>query len=272
MHRSTTMMNSFRGYVAGGARSNVDTIDDTKLMQEMAGTFMQGEARKAIEAPQNYGFTSVCMPAEKDALGKIISSAEVVMNFIGGNRSFPVAGAMDDRRHRLMGLDPGDAAMFRSKNDFLQFLMHKDGGFMSAAQNKTLRLALIDKDAQDQQQQQQGQQPPQQGQQGATPTALASGSGSSGQSGQSGQQQKQKPTGQKSVKDDNQKATRFFDMVSDKTRMAGQNVHMMLQDGNTYCHISDDQKMWCGGEKGKNPFAKVVTTSGPAKNVFGRIG
>ena len=40
MHRATPLNSSFRSYVAGGARSVIDKIDDSKLMQEMAGNFM----------------------------------------------------------------------------------------------------------------------------------------------------------------------------------------------------------------------------------------
>ena len=72
MHRATPLNSSFRAFSGGGTRSAIDTIDDSKLMQEMAGNFMNGESRKGVEAPQNYGFTSVVMPAIKDALGKII--------------------------------------------------------------------------------------------------------------------------------------------------------------------------------------------------------
>jgi hypothetical protein len=258
VHRATGHANSFRSYVGGGARSTVDKVDDTTLMQSFGGNMMKGESRTGVEAPQNYGFTSVCMPADKDALGKIMMGAEVAVHYLGGNRSFPVGGAMDDRRHRLKGLDPGDSAMFRTKDDFLQFLMDKAGGFMSAAQNRTLRLALIDKDAKDQEQ----------GGGGGGSRADGGGGGNGG--GQGGQQQK--PTGQESVKDDNTKAKRFIEMVSDHTRFAGQNVHTLLDDGNVYMDVNADKNVYCGGEKSKNQFAKVVTLKGPAKNVFGKIG
>jgi Bacteriophage Mu Gp45 spike protein len=65
MHRATPLNTSIRAYTAGGARSVVDKVDDTKLMQEMGGNFMANETRDAIEAAQNYGFTSVVFDAEK---------------------------------------------------------------------------------------------------------------------------------------------------------------------------------------------------------------
>lgn len=274
VHRSTPLSSVFRAYTGGGARSNVDKIDDSTLMQEMSGTFMNGESRKGIEAPQNYGFTSHVMPAEKDAMGKIISCAEVAMHFIGGSRSFPVAGAMDDRRHRLKGLEAGDTAMFRTKNDFLQFHFAKDGGFMSAARNRTLRFALIDKDAQEEQQQQGGG-----GQQSgaASVSALAivgggGGGGSGGGGGQGGQQGKQKPTGQTHVKKENQDSKRFMHMNADETAHGGTNVRQYLDDGKGYHEINKDKNVYTGALKGKGKFAKVVTTSGPCKNVWGFLG
>ncbi len=109
-------------------------------MQEMAGNFMNGESRKGVEAPQNYGFTSVVMPAIKDALGKIIDSAETAISFMGGNRSFPVAGATDDRRYRLKELIAGDVAMF----DHLQHQLHfnTDGIFITGRTDKKMKFQL----------------------------------------------------------------------------------------------------------------------------------
>ena len=156
MHRASPSNTSFRAFSGGGTRSAVDIIDDLKLMQEHAGNFMAGESRKGIEAPQNYGFTSVVMPAIKDALGKITDSAEAMVSFMGGNRSFPVAGVMDDRRHRLFGLQPGDVGMFRTALDKLQFHFSKDGGFLTGPRDKTVRMQLLDEDSGQQQQQQGG--------------------------------------------------------------------------------------------------------------------
>jgi hypothetical protein len=112
MHRATPANSSFRGYVAGGARTTIPKVDDSKQMQESDGNFMANEARSAIEAPQNYGFSSVVKAAVKDAQGKITSSAEGFVSFMGGNRSFPVMGIMDDRRYRPMGLKEGENSQY----------------------------------------------------------------------------------------------------------------------------------------------------------------
>ena len=65
MHRATPLNTSIRAYTAGGSRSVVDKVDDTKLMQEMGGNFMANETRDAIESAQNYGFSSVVFDSEK---------------------------------------------------------------------------------------------------------------------------------------------------------------------------------------------------------------
>jgi phage gp45-like len=259
MHRATPMNSSFRGYSAGGARSAVDTITDTTLMQEMAGNFMHGETRQGVESPQNYGFTSVVMPAIKDALGNITSSAEAVISFMGGNRSFPVAGVMDDRRHRLIGLQPGDTAMFRTAQDMLQMHLSTDGMFMTGPRNKTVRMQLLDEDSGQQQQQQQGAQPGQHDAGGA--------GGASGASGQGGQQQK----GQKPRYKDGQKSYRFHDVTKDETRSSGTKVRHYLADGKCYFDVNSDTNVYVGYAKEKGKFDKVVTLSGPAINVFGLL-
>ena len=148
MHRATGLNSSFRGYTAGGAASTVHGADDTKLMQEMAGGFMKNEMRQALQAPQNFGFTSVVMDAIKSGAGQIMGAAETFASFMGGNRSFPVAGNMDDRRHRLNGLEKGEASSFATQGMMQQIHHSLDGMFGSAPNDKTLRMALLDDSSQ----------------------------------------------------------------------------------------------------------------------------
>jgi phage gp45-like len=112
MFRQTPLTSAFVGYTSGGARTLIDTIDDGKMMQEMKGTMMFGEARDRVESPQNYGFSSVVRPATKGKDGQIQSCAEGFMSFMGGNRSFPVCSIMDDRRYRPYGMKPGENAQY----------------------------------------------------------------------------------------------------------------------------------------------------------------
>jgi phage gp45-like len=142
MHRQNPLQQGYVGYTASGARSLVDEIDDKTGMQEMKGSFMGGEAREKIESPQNYGFTSVVNKATKGKDGKITECAEAYINFLGGNRSFPIASVMDDRRYRLKELKPGDVAMF----DHLQHQMHfnKDGVFITGRTDKKMKFQLAE--------------------------------------------------------------------------------------------------------------------------------
>jgi phage gp45-like len=162
MHRQTPYDIAFRGYSAGGARSCIDKVDDSKLMQESNDAHgMLGESWPTAEAPQNYGFTSVVADATKSAAGKIQQCAEGFMSFIGGNRNFPVMGMMDDRRHRLKNLakdaTKGATAMFGLKEWGQQFLNTEDGNFLTGNTQKKNRFALVDnQNGQKQQGQQQG--------------------------------------------------------------------------------------------------------------------
>jgi hypothetical protein len=143
VHRSTEAQSSFRAYDAGSARALIEKIEDSPLMQVMNGQGMMGEAfstpkfgkSKGPEAPQNYGFTSVVAKASKGAGGVIKQCAEGFMNFIGGNRSFPVMPMMDDRRHRLKNLikdaAEGSVAMHGLKEWGQQFLMTDDGVYLT---------------------------------------------------------------------------------------------------------------------------------------------
>jgi Bacteriophage Mu Gp45 spike protein len=283
MHRATPLNSSFRGYTAGGARSAVNTIDDGQLMQAMGGNFMHNESRQNIEAPQNYGFTSVVMEATKDGLGAISDSAEAVISFMGGNRSFPVAGVMDDRRHRLFGMQPGDSAMFSTKGRKQQIHMNEDGMFLTATRDKTARLQLLDEDSESDQQQQQGgssagttvrigkreflfvSSPDKRADIVPGVSVLDAGGGGSGSSG-GGQQKGQKPRYK-----DAQNSYRFVDVTQNETRVSGNEAHLMLQDGDSYVHCAS-QKTYLGGRSDKHSFAPVATTAGPSVNVFARIG
>jgi phage gp45-like len=248
MHRATPAAAAYRAYTGGGARSVVTEVDDAKFMQEMAGHFMAGEQRQAVEAPQNYGFTSVTADADKDGTGKITGSAETFISFMGGNRSFPVAAVIDDRRHRLYKLQKGDVAMFRQRNDQQQFHLTQDGGFWSAPDSKTVRMQLVP--AQQQQQQGQGQQ----------------------QGAQGGQQGGQQQRGQQSVYKDGQNGYQYVDVTKDKTTASGTNVHLKLKDKNTYVHVADDNNVYLGAEKGKAAFGRVETDAGTSVNVWAKIG
>jgi hypothetical protein len=291
MHRATPLNAIFRAYCAGGSRSVVKTIDDTKLMQNMTGNIMQNESRDQIEAPQNYGFTSVVFDAEQAMEGMGggggmggagMLGAEVVHNFLGGNRTYPVAGNMDDRRHRLFKLLQGDTAMFRGRGDKQQFHMTQDGGFWTGPQDKTLRMQLVQQDSESNSTQQSGggqasaaafRRKPQQGdimpdgKRLPKPTLLDSGGGNGGSGGQQSQENK----GQEALYKDGQKSPMFVDVTRNASRVSGQEVHLMLSDGNLYVHVVGNE-VYLGGKKGSGTFGRVATDKGYSINVYAKVG
>jgi phage gp45-like len=278
MHRATPKNTAFRSYCAGGARTTIHQADDSKLMQEMGGNVMKAEQRTKIESPQNYGFTSVVMDADKGQGGEVSGCAEGFMQFPGGNRSFAVCGVMDDRRHRLKNLEKGDTAMFRTKDDKQQLHMTQDGGFWSAPQDKTARMQLV---------------------------AKGQDSGSSGgQGGQGGQSQ---ATGQQSVYQGGQKSDFFFHLTQDGATASGKNVYLRTgssfgdetsnnpstaaaararsrderrarpeqfdQTNNVLAHAAEDLNMYLGAKKGDASFLRVMLEDGTvAENVWGKVG
>jgi len=197
MHRQNPLQQGFVGYSGSGARALVDEISDNPMMQEMKGSFLGGENREKIESPQNYGMTSVVMPAKKGKDGEIEECAEAYLQFLGGNRSFPVAMVMDDRRYRLKELKPGDVAFYDHQQQ--QFHFNKDGTFLTGLDNKKIRMSLLKVE----EEQQSG------GKEGVE--ALAGG-GSSGQSGGS-----QKKKGQKQRYEKAEKESKRFTDLNEKS-------------------------------------------------------
>ncbi|HEY2242743.1 MAG TPA: phage baseplate assembly protein [Xanthobacteraceae bacterium] len=234
MHRATPANSSFRAYTGGGTRSAVDTIDDSKLMQEMSGNFMHNETRQAIESPQNYGFTSVVAPATKGGDGSMIDSAEAVISFMGSNRSFPVASVMDDRRHRLRNMKPGDVAMFRQAIDKLQFQLTQLGAFLTGPRDKTVRMQLLDQDSQQ--------------------------SSSSGGSSSKGQDP---------IYQDAQSSYRYVHCTKDETACSGKSVKDYLDDMQCYRETTNGN-VYLGADHTKNQKI-VVTIFGPAKNTLAQV-
>jgi hypothetical protein len=235
---------------------------------------MVNEMRKAIEAPQNYGFTSVAADAIKNELGKIMSCAETFINFMGGNRSFPVMGNMDDRRHRLFGLQKGDVAFFRQATDFLQSHLNKDGMFHTGPLDKTVRMQLLDQNSG----QQAGAQIQGTGPGGmltffdlmpdmrdAPMPAPRAGGGTGGSSGANPTQN----MGQKAVYQKGQQSFRYMHLTKDESAVGGDNVRHYSNDKNVYYELDKTHMTYLGKRKGG--FSIVVTVDGPCVDVYGRI-
>jgi phage gp45-like len=229
VQRSTPMFTSYRAYSGGGSRTTIHEVDDEQLMQESKGNFTKGETRDKVESPQNYGFTSVVADAEKGKDGQIDSSAEGFVSFMGGNRSFPVMGIMDDRRHRLIGLAKdaakGAAAMFGLREWGHQHLITEDGVFTTGNEDKKIRMALV-KNKNNQQ-----QQPSQQQQ------ANGAGAGGASSSG-GGTQQKQK--GQRSLHKED--SSTYVDMTKDSVHTVRGSGNVEATDSKTLTYHSDKSK------------------------------
>ena len=268
MHRTTPFNPSFRAYTSGGARSVVTASMICKFMQEMAGNFMKNETRTAIELPQNYGFTSVVMDAIKSELGNIVGSAETFIAFMGGNRSFPVAGNMDDRRHRLMDLLKGELAMFGTQGMKQQLHMSADGMFGTRAAGQDHADGAARRG------QREGHDQPivpaagERSRDGcrdayrpslaalthserfsrrASPTSSTSrpltprgGVRRRRQRGLARRSSDGMKMGQKSLKDKNKKAKSFFDVTKDKTRAAGKSCSSSLVQAAAAAAAADD--------------------------------
>jgi phage gp45-like len=199
----STVMDAARRVQTVASRATLRKADDKHLWQEVDIDVMASETHTGVERAQAYGFGGV--PANQDededdkqqqgkggnGGGKDDSaqfgeqpkgdSAEPIVLYLNGSRSHPVVISIDDRRHRLKELEEGDVAQFRLKDDRQQFLMHKDGTYLSTRQDKVMRIALVPKPQDDS-----GQKPgPVQAQQ---------------------QQKKKKEYGQKSARDDNKKS------------------------------------------------------------------
>lgn len=260
MHRVTPLNAAYIAYTGGGARATVDKVSDDPMMQEMSGNFMKGETRSKIESPQNYGFTSVVMPATKGKDGQIEESAEAFISFMGGNRSFPVATVMDDRRYRLKELKPGDTAIYDHQQQQLHF--NKDGAYLTGNTGKKIRMQLADVD------QKSGQGASAQPTVGPTQQAASGGGGGQAASSQGG------------VKDGGQKARyekqskQYHEIGKDQTDQMNKKHRITLDDEDTMIIIKKDGEpgVYLGGDPDKgHKFAKVVTTAGPSKNVYARI-
>lgn len=104
------------------ARITLNNGNDNLMMQELNFDGMNSDGRNKVERVQSFGFSSVPLP--RDALekaGKAVidgieqakgAAAEGIALFIGGQRNHPVVIGMDDRRHRPMGMKPGENAQY----------------------------------------------------------------------------------------------------------------------------------------------------------------
>src|SRR5262245_29016778 len=82
-------------------RGRLALVDDAKKMQQLQIELLADETKDNVERFQQYGLTS--HPLE---------GAEVLSVFLAGGRDHALVVAVDDRRHRLTKLEPGDVALY----------------------------------------------------------------------------------------------------------------------------------------------------------------
>jgi phage gp45-like len=105
-------------------RFTLNQSNDNPMMQELHLDGMVSEFRGAVERVQHFGFTSTPLPRDQQqgggnggggipGIGNIKGpAAEGICLLVGGQRNHPVCIAVDDRRHRPMGLNPGENAQY----------------------------------------------------------------------------------------------------------------------------------------------------------------
>ena len=120
------------------ARVTLNVGDDLKMMQEMFIDGMNSDMRKAVERIQSFGFSSVPLPRDESEKQQTASAngienpkgaaAEGIALFLGGQRNHPVIIGVDDRRHRPMGMKPGENAQYDDQGQMT--LLRRAGLFL----------------------------------------------------------------------------------------------------------------------------------------------
>lgn len=91
------------------SRGIVRLVNDALKLQEVQIALLADETRDQVERFQNYGLTSVPL-----------SGAEGVFLSVGGSRDHGIVIAIDDRRYRLKGLQPGEVALYDDQGQMIK--------------------------------------------------------------------------------------------------------------------------------------------------------
>jgi len=119
------------------ARTLLQTVDDTKLMQESTQSVYSGESQATIEHMLPYGFTMVPQDA-KDGKG-----AESVIGYLSAGREHGVALATIDRRYRPVKFKPGEVALHDDQTQ--QLHIARDGTYHSVPNDKKVTTRVMRK-------------------------------------------------------------------------------------------------------------------------------
>jgi phage gp45-like len=145
MNRNSLVETSGRAMHAA-VRFTLNKAVDDPMMQTMNFDGMNSEGRNAVERVQGYGMSSMPLPRDEEEGGQQDGggnggggvggdgekakgpAAEGIALFLGGQRNHPVVIAVDDRRHRPMGLKPGENAQYDDQGQMT--LLRRGGLFL----------------------------------------------------------------------------------------------------------------------------------------------
>jgi phage gp45-like len=143
MQRNTLLEMSGRA-MHMAVRFTLNQGNDNPMMQELNFDGMNSEGRDRVERVQSFGFTSTPLPRDQKQGQQSQSgggggtggdgeqakgpAAEGIALFLGGQRNHPVVIAVDDRRHRPMGLKPGENAQYDDQGQMT--LLRRGGLFL----------------------------------------------------------------------------------------------------------------------------------------------
>lgn len=131
----------------GASRVTINEVKDDPKWQEASADFFNSDNRKGVERVQAYGFSSVPLPRDKSEQGKGGDArdgekpkgpaAEAIALFMGGQRNHPVIIAVDDRRHRPRGLEPGENAQYDDQGQMMY--LKRDGAYILSGKKISMR-------------------------------------------------------------------------------------------------------------------------------------
>jgi len=110
------------------ARAVVQVVADGSKLQVLQLGVLEGEDVDDGERFQAYGFSSVPL-----------AGAEAVVLFPNGDRGHPLVVAVDDRRHRPTGGEPGEVTVYNDKGATVKIT--RDGDIIiTPAPGKTVKI------------------------------------------------------------------------------------------------------------------------------------
>lgn len=125
-------------------RTTLNKANVNTMLAELHLDGMNSDGRERVEQMQNFGFSASPLPRDeeekKDGQGQQGRggagggeqpkgpAAEALIAFIGGQRNHPLVVALDDRRHRPLGLKPGENAQYDDQGQMT--LLRRTGLFL----------------------------------------------------------------------------------------------------------------------------------------------